>query len=131
VVSADRTTFTGSHMSRTQTWPADPIAVSAAAGPASETDRAGSPEAVPTPARSPQKPGVSSLDSDAWMRSLFESERWVGSYRSCPHERLGPRGLGQKTTDFSAIPLCTAHHRENLDSYHRLGEKMFLHKRLT
>jgi hypothetical protein len=38
---------------------------------------------------------------------------------------LGPRGLGQKTTDFSAIPVCAAHHRENLDSYHRLGEKEF------
>jgi hypothetical protein len=41
---------------------------------------------------------------------------------------LGPRGLGQKTTDFSAIPLCAAHHRENVDSYHRLGEKEFSHE---
>jgi hypothetical protein len=41
---------------------------------------------------------------------------------------LGPRGLGQKTTDFSAIPLCSGHHRENLDSYHLLGEKKFSHK---
>jgi hypothetical protein len=41
---------------------------------------------------------------------------------------LGPRGLGQKTTDFSAIPLCAAHHREDLDSYHILGEKGFSHK---
>jgi hypothetical protein len=39
---------------------------------------------------------------------------------------LGPRGLGQKTSDFSAIPLCSGHHRENPDSYHRLGEKEFL-----
>ena len=38
---------------------------------------------------------------------------------------LGPRGLSQKTTDFSAIPLCSAHHRENPDSYHRLGEQRF------
>jgi hypothetical protein len=38
---------------------------------------------------------------------------------------LGPRGLGQKTTDFSAIPLCAAHHRENADSYHHLGERGF------
>jgi len=38
---------------------------------------------------------------------------------------LGPRGLGQKTSDFSAIPLCAAHHRENPDSYHRLGERWF------
>jgi hypothetical protein len=41
---------------------------------------------------------------------------------------LGPRGLGQKTSDFSAIPLCSGHHRENLDSYHVLGEVGFSHK---
>jgi hypothetical protein len=40
----------------------------------------------------------------------------------------GSRGMGQKTTDFSAIPLCAAHHRQNLDSYHVLGEKEFSHK---
>jgi hypothetical protein len=36
--------------------------------------------------------------------------------------------MGQKTSDFSVIPLCAAHHRENLDSYHLLGEKKFSHK---
>ena len=36
--------------------------------------------------------------------------------------------MGQKTTDFSAIPLCAAHHRQNLDSYHLLGEQGFSHK---
>lgn len=40
----------------------------------------------------------------------------------------GPRGLGQKTSDFSAIPLCAAHHRENPDSYHRLGEQEFSYR---
>jgi hypothetical protein len=40
---------------------------------------------------------------------------------------LGPRGIGQKTSDFSAIPLCSGHHRENPDSYHVLGEKEFSH----
>lgn len=38
---------------------------------------------------------------------------------------LGPRGISQKTSDFSAIPLCAAHHREDSDSYHRLGEERF------
>src|ERR1017187_6636312 len=38
---------------------------------------------------------------------------------------LGARGMGQKTSDLSAIPLCSAHHRENPDSYHRLGEQVF------
>jgi hypothetical protein len=41
---------------------------------------------------------------------------------------LGARGMGQKTSDFSAIPLCAAHHRENLDSYHTLGEAAFSRK---
>jgi hypothetical protein len=36
--------------------------------------------------------------------------------------------MGQKTSDFSAIPLCSGHHRESPDSYHRLGEQGFLHK---
>jgi hypothetical protein len=41
---------------------------------------------------------------------------------------LGCRGLSQKTSDFSAIPLCSAHHREDPDSYHRLGEERFQHQ---
>jgi hypothetical protein len=35
--------------------------------------------------------------------------------------------MSQKTSDFSAIPLCSGHHRANPDSYHLLGEKEFLH----
>lgn len=38
---------------------------------------------------------------------------------------LGPRGLSQKTSDYSAIPLCSWHHRHNPDSYHVLGESRF------
>jgi hypothetical protein len=38
---------------------------------------------------------------------------------------LGPRGLGQRSSDFSAIPLCYWHHQGNRDSYHRLGERLF------
>ena len=41
---------------------------------------------------------------------------------------LGPRGLGQKTSDFSAIPLCFWHHRGNRDSYHHLGERRFVER---
>src|ERR1039458_4050484 len=29
---------------------------------------------------------------------------------------LGPRGVGQKASDFSAVPLCSGHHRECPDS---------------
>jgi len=38
---------------------------------------------------------------------------------------LGPRGLRQKTSDYSAIPLCFRHHRGDCDSYHHLGEQRF------
>jgi hypothetical protein len=38
---------------------------------------------------------------------------------------LGPRGLGQKSSDFSAIPLCSWDHLAGPDSYHRLGEQRF------
>ena len=38
---------------------------------------------------------------------------------------LGPRGLSQKTSDYSAIPLCAQHHRLNCDSYHVMGERSF------
>ena len=38
---------------------------------------------------------------------------------------LGPRGMSQKASDFSAIPLCSVHHRQAPDSYHRLGEERF------
>jgi hypothetical protein len=40
-------------------------------------------------------------------------------------DALGVRGMSQKTTDFWAIPLCFWHHRESLDSYHRVAEKEF------
>jgi hypothetical protein len=38
---------------------------------------------------------------------------------------LGARGLAQKSSDFSTIPLCFWHHRGDRDSYHRLGERAF------
>jgi hypothetical protein len=37
----------------------------------------------------------------------------------------GLRGLGQKSSDTSAIPLCAKHHRTGKDSYHRLGARQF------
>jgi hypothetical protein len=37
----------------------------------------------------------------------------------------GPHGLGQKSPDSSAIPLCYKHHRTGKDSYHRLGSRGF------
>jgi len=37
----------------------------------------------------------------------------------------GPHGLGQKSSDLSAIPLCARHHRTGADSYHKLGPRKF------
>lgn len=37
----------------------------------------------------------------------------------------GPHGLGQKSSDLSAIPLCARHHRTGPDSYHTLGPRKF------
>jgi hypothetical protein len=68
----------------------------------------------------------------AWIRTLgcVVCSRVSGAatvVEAAHTNALGPRGIGQKTTDFSAIPLCGAHHRENPDSYHRLGEQKFSH----
>src|SRR5882724_5346694 len=38
----------------------------------------------------------------------------------------GSRGLGQKASDHSCIPLCWKHHRTGRDSYHQLGRWRFL-----
>jgi len=37
----------------------------------------------------------------------------------------GAHGLGQKSPDTSAIPLCAKHHRTGKDSYHKLGPRKF------
>jgi hypothetical protein len=37
----------------------------------------------------------------------------------------GPHGMGQKSPDTSAIPLCARHHRTGNDSYHKLGPRAF------
>jgi len=35
------------------------------------------------------------------------------------------RAFREKTSDYSAIPLCSKHHRQNADSYHLLVESRF------
>ena len=65
----------------------------------------------------------------AWIRTLecLVCGRLPGS---APIEAahtivLGPKGMWQKSSDFSAIPLCAAHHRENSDSYSTIGTTEF------
>ena len=37
----------------------------------------------------------------------------------------GPHGVSQKSSDWSAVPLCARHHRTGDDSYHKLGPRKF------
>ena len=59
----------------------------------------------------------------AWIRTqpclVCGSIRWIEAAHT------GPHGLGQKSPDTSAVPLCAKHHRTGNDSYHRLGPRKF------
>jgi len=53
-----------------------------------------------------------------------------GRYVEAAH--TGPRGLGQKSSDRSCIPLCVKHHRDDNHSLHKLGPVQFeAHHRLS
>jgi hypothetical protein len=58
-----------------------------------------------------------------WIRTLPCSV--CRTARAVEAAHTGPRGLGQKSSDFSAIPLCVRHHRTGDDSYHKLGPRKF------
>jgi hypothetical protein len=79
------------------------------------------------PRRGPER----NPDYLAWIRTLgcLVCGRLPGSVpiEAAHTNVLGPRGMAQKSSDFSAIPLCAAHHRQNSDSYHHLGEEGFEH----
>ena len=49
-----------------------------------------------------------------------------GSRRNIEAHHTGPRGLSQKSSDLSAIPLCAlVHHRVGKHSYHVLARRAF------
>ena len=58
-----------------------------------------------------------------WIRTLPCSV--CRTTRSVEAAHTGPHGLGQKSSDLSAIPLCAGHHRTGDDSYHKLGPRRF------
>jgi hypothetical protein len=58
-----------------------------------------------------------------WIRTLPCSV--CRTRRAVEAAHTGPRGLGQKSSDLSAIPLCARHHRTGDDSYHKLGPRRF------
>ena len=58
-----------------------------------------------------------------WIRMLPCSV--CRTTRTVEAAHTGPHGLGQKSSDLSAIPLCARHHRIGDDSYHKLGPGKF------
>lgn len=59
----------------------------------------------------------------AWIRT--QPCLVCGAQRGIEASHTGPHGLGQKSSDTSAIPLCVRHHRTGNDSYHKLGPRKF------
>jgi hypothetical protein len=59
----------------------------------------------------------------AWIRT--QPCCICGITRGIEASHTGPHGIGQKSPDSSAIPLCAKHHRTGADSYHRLGPRKF------
>ena len=59
----------------------------------------------------------------AWIRTLPCLVCGKSSGVEAAH--TGPHGIGQKSPDSSAIPLCVRHHRRGRDSYHELGPRTF------
>ena len=62
----------------------------------------------------------------AWIRT--QPCCVCGSKRAIEASHTGPHGIGQKSLDSSAIPLCAKHHRTGNESYHRLGPRKFSEK---
>lgn len=48
-----------------------------------------------------------------------------GSARRIEAAHIGPRGLSQKTSDYTALPLCASCHREGPQALHRIGPESF------
>ncbi len=59
----------------------------------------------------------------AWIRTLPCIV--CGTTRGIEASHTGPHGLGQKSSDYSTVPLCIKHHRTGRDSYHKLGPRKF------
>jgi len=58
-----------------------------------------------------------------WIRTLPCSV--CRATRAVEAAHTGPHGLGQKSSDLCAIPLCVRHHRTGDDSYHKIGPRKF------
>ena len=70
------------------------------------------------------RPGQPTRD-EAYRRFIRTFPCVVCQSRWTEAAHTGPHGLGQKSDDFSCIPLCREHHRTGQRSYHRLGRARF------
>ncbi len=59
----------------------------------------------------------------AWIRRLPCAACRIEGRSEAAH--TGDHGISQKSSDYSAIPLCAACHRTGPHSYHRLGRDAF------
>ena len=48
-----------------------------------------------------------------------------GSWRGVESAHTGPHGIGQKASDYDAVPLCRKCHRTGPESLHKLGPLKF------
>lgn len=70
-------------------------------------------------------------DEEAWATLMFfPTTQWGSTWQKSPTEaaHMGIRGLGQKCSDYSTLPLCAhEHHREGPESAHKLGKQFCGH----
>jgi hypothetical protein len=59
----------------------------------------------------------------AWVRSLPCLVRRCKGKAEAAH--TGPHALGQKSSDFTAVPLCVRHHREGPRALDKIGRPKF------
>jgi hypothetical protein len=73
------------------------------------------------------------LRSEIWAASCCDTpSAWIRTLPCAicgiiPSEaaHTGPHGLGQRSSDYTCIPLCTEHHTMAADALHRLGVREF------
>jgi hypothetical protein len=92
------------------------------------------PTPMPKKREKPRRGPERSPEYLAWIRTLpcavcHRQPTFFLPIEAAHTHALGPRGMGQKSSDFSTIPLCFWHHRGDADSYHALGEKEFAAQR--
>jgi hypothetical protein len=61
----------------------------------------------------------------AWIRK--QPCVCCGTRRYVEAAHVGTRGLGQKASDYTTLPLCSWHHVQGPESHHAMGKRFFQH----